>query len=368
MNKKNGILKYSELLMILIIWIIIFAAPILLFQGDDVITWEIVFIAWKGVFLFFILFLLNHFLLVPFLLFKKRKSLYLLSAITIIIAFSLNTYFIEKSRPKRGLPQRDFIQPPPPERADHISPPERHPGPQQPKTNHIPFPPFVNTIIISFLVVGFDTGLRMLFKWSKLEKEKTELEKEKVQSQLAFLSNQVSPHFFMNTLNNIHALIDIDSEEAKDAIIKLSKLMRYLLYESQAKLVPLAKELDFIKSYVNLMKLRFSERVEINFNVSGELPDKSIPPLLFTSFVENAFKHGISYEKSSFIDIMFSYVQENLKFTIKNSKPEIIKENTSFGIGIENSRKRLDIIYGTKYSLKIEDNDDYFVLNLTIPV
>jgi len=260
------------------------------------------------------------------------------------------------------------MQPPPQKRSSQLNLPERHPRPQQPKTNTIPFPPFLNTIIISFLVIGFDTGLRMLFKWSKLEKEKTELEKEKVQSQLAFLSNQVSPHFFMNTLNNIHALIDLNPEEAKDAIIKLSKLMRYLLYESQAKLVPLTNELEFIKSYVNLMKLRFSEKVKINLFVPENLPVKSIPPLLFTSFVENAFKHGISYEKPTYIDIEFSFVPENLIFEIKNSKSKKISENKPFGIGIENTRKRLDIIYGTKYSLKIEDNNDDFVLNLKIPL
>ncbi len=377
MNTKNGILKYSEPLIIITIWLVIFAAPLFLFQKDDAIVWESVFIAWKGVFPFFILFSVNHFLLVPFLLFKNKKTLYLLAAISLIIAFSLNAYFLEKSRLHNEPPQHEREQfpppnradrPPPRNRADRPPPPERQLDPQKRKTNPIPFPPFVNTIIISVLIIGFDTGLRMLVKWSKLEKEKTLLEKEKVQSQLDFLSNQVSPHFFMNTLNNIHALIDLDKEEAKEAIIKLSKLMRYLLYESQAKLVPLAKELEFIKSYVNLMKLRFSEKVKINFHVSGELPDKSIPPLLFTSFVENAFKHGISYEKPTFIDITFSYVPENLTFEIKNSKPGIIKENTSLGIGIENSRKRLDIIYGTKYSLKIEDNNDEFVLNLIIPV
>ena len=119
---------------------------------------------------------------------------------------------------------------------------------------------------------------------------------------------------------------------------------------------------------IDELSQEFSEKVKINFHVSGELPDKSIPPLLFTSFVENAFKHGISYEKPTFIDIEFSYVPENLTFEIKNSKPGKITENKSFGIGIENSRKRLDIIYGTKYSLKIEDNNDDFVLNLIIPV
>ncbi len=151
----------------------------------------------------------------------------------------------------------------------------------------------------------------MMVRWSKLEQEKTLLEKENVQNQLAFLRNQVSPHFFMNTLNNIHALIDVDTEEAKEAIIKLSKLMRHLLYDSQAELVPLAKEMEFIQSYINLMKLRFSEKVKINLSIPDQLPDKSIPPFLFTSFVENAFKHGISYQNSSFIDIVFLYKPDN---------------------------------------------------------
>ncbi|MEZ5196265.1 MAG: histidine kinase [Bacteroidales bacterium] len=229
-------------------------------------------------------------------------------------------------------------------------------------------PPFVNTFIISVLIIGFDTGIRMMIRWSKLEQEKTLLEKENAQNQLAFLRNQVSPHFFMNTLNNIHALIDLNSQEAKDSIIKLSKLMRYLLYDSDAEFVSLKKEMDFITSYINLMRLRFSDKVNISLQVPDNIPNKLIPPYLFISFVENAFKHGISYQNLSYINIDFSLDTEHLTFEIKNSVPELKKENKASGIGLENSKKRLDILYGKKYSLNIEKTKEDYKLTLIIPV
>ena len=367
MYKKGGILKYTESLLLIILWIVIFAAPLFIFQRDDLAYWDDVFIALIGVFPFFLLFLANHFLLVPFLLFKNKKASYLISAVLLISLFSVSLFYIERVMPK-GPPPFENIQRPPPGESENIRPPGRKPPPHERRANPFPYPPFINTIIICVLIVGFDTGLRMMVRWSKLEQEKTILEKENVQNQLAFLRNQVSPHFFMNTLNNIHALIDIDKEEAKESIIKLSKLMRHLLYDSQAELVPLTKEVEFIQSYIKLMKLRFSDKVKINLNIPNQLPDRSIPPLLFTSFVENAFKHGISYQNSSFIDISFSYKPEFLIFEIRNSNPGIINEDSNTGIGIENSRKRLDIIYGDKYSLKINESKDDFMLILKIPV
>jgi len=376
MKKKRGILKYTEPLILITFWMAIFAAPLFIFQDEGVIIWNDVIIALKGVIPFFLLFLLNHFLFVPFLLFRNKKVFYFIAAVILVIVFSVFQYQIEKSRPKDGPPHHENFQHPPPARINntgpppqpHKGPPEIHPQAHQRKANPFPFPPFVNSFIIAILIIGFDTGLRMLIRWSKLEQEKTFLEKENIQNQLAFLRNQVSPHFFMNTLNNIHALIDTDTEEAKETIIRLSKLMRHLLYDSQTELVPLAKELEFIKSYINLMKQRFSEKVRINLNIPDQIPDKSIPPLLFTSFVENAFKHGISYQNSSFIDIAFSFQPDYLTFEIKNSNPGYEKRKTTSGIGIENSRKRLNIIYGNKYSLIIKENKDSFVLILKIPV
>lgn len=124
----------------------------------------------------------------------------------------------------------------------------------------------------------------------------------------------------MNTLNNIHALVDIDTEEAKHAIIKLSNLMRHLLYDSEGTKTPIKKEIQFIESYIELMRLRFSEKVKITVTIPTIVPDKTIPPLLFTSLLENAFKHGISYKSESFINLNLSFTDTSLIFNIENSK------------------------------------------------
>jgi LytS/YehU family sensor histidine kinase len=163
--------------------------------------------------------------------------------------------------------------------------------------------PLLNSVFIGILILGFDLGLRTSFKWSRLEQQRTQLEKENIKNELAFLRNQLSPHFFMNTLNNIHSLIDIDTEEAKESIIRLSHLMRHLLYDSEDESIPLSKEVNFIQSYVELMKLRYTDKVKVSFTVDSDTSNISIPPLLFTSLIENAFKYGVSYKQKSFINI-----------------------------------------------------------------
>jgi len=222
--------------------------------------------------------------------------------------------------------------------------------------------------VVSILIIGFDTGLVLSVKWAQSEQNRIRMEKESVENQLAFLRNQVSPHFFMNTLNNIHSLIDFDTTEAKDSVIRLSRLMRHLLYDSEADKIPLQKELEFVQNYVDLMKLRFSNKVNIQLEIPGHIPDKTIPPLLFTSFLENAFKHGIHIQGASFVSIAFAFVDEQLVFAMKNSNPHLQKEEEQTGIGIENSRKRLDLLYGNQYSLEINDGKEEFLLTLTLPL
>jgi two-component sensor histidine kinase len=369
MKTKRGLIKYTEALTVITIWLLVFAAPMLIFQLEGSIIWSNVFLAWMGVLPFFLLFMVNHVLLVPLLLFRNKQVLYLISVIVLLFAFSFSTFIIEGSgQPNPGQrPLPGHLQQPLPQ-GQNIGP-----GPgsskQQPPPGHpINFPPFINTIIISILVIGFDTGLRMISRWSKLEKERTLLEKENVQNQLAFLRNQVSPHFFMNTLNNIHSLIDIDTEEAKDSIIKLSKLMRHLLYESEAEQTPLKKEVEFIRSYINLMKLRFTDKVEIEVAIPGNLPDKTIPPLLFTSLIENAFKHGISYKHPSFIRINISMADGRLNFDIANSKQVNDTNGSSNGIGLKNTRQRLDLLYAGDYTFDIMENENEFAVKLSLPV
>lgn len=172
----------------------------------------------------------------------------------------------------------------------------------------------------------------------------------------------------MNTLNNIHALIDIDTEEAKQAIIKLSQMMDYMLYESQSSYISLAQEMEFVKSYVDLMKLRFTDDIEIILDIPENLPPIKIPPLLTISFIENAFKHGISYENSSFIHIRYKFTEDTLNFNIVNKLYPDNKSTKNSGIGIENARKRLDILYGKECDLFINRKDKNFEVNLNIPI
>jgi LytS/YehU family sensor histidine kinase len=306
---------------------------------------------------------------VPRLLFQNRKIQYFASAVLLIGVFSISTHYIEQHRIDRKQPELHKGSSLGPPRGPGFPGPEgrNRPGPER-RGAPFTFPPFVNTVILSILILGFDAGLRTMVKWSKAEQERTLLEKENMQNQLAFLRNQVSPHFFMNTLNNIHSLIDVNTEEAKEAIIKLSKLMRHLLYDTDAERVSLAREIEFITSYTNLMKLRFSDKVRINLDVPEHVPEKQIPPLLFTSFVENAFKHGISYHQPSFIDISFALDQEQLIFKIRNSVQTEKSDTLQAGIGLENSLKRLDILYGEKYTLDIQNHNKEYSLKLSIPV
>ena len=231
-----------------------------------------------------------------------------------------------------------------------------------------PVPAYINLLILSVLVFGFDTGLKITSKWVHSEQLRMNLEKENIETQLAFLKYQLSPHFFMNTLNNIHSLIDIDAVEAKKSVIELSNLMRHLLYESDNEMSPVKSEVDFIKSYVDLMRLRYSNEVKITLKVPNLIPDKSIPPLLFISLLDNAFKHGISYVSESFVEIELVIKPDRLCFKITNSKIKEVSNRSVPGIGIVNTRKRLDLLYKENYTLDITDRGNIFITNLTIPI
>lgn len=387
-------LKYLELFIPVVFWIIVLASPILFRNTDEKLNWDHILSVWISFLPFIALYLLNRFVFLPYFFFRSSRLMFFISNIVLIFAMAT---LVQVVRPGflSPLPDRSNIESgelpldsppgyiPPGERPQgHIAPGDLPPGELPPKhkppgpenrpgrnTPPIQLPPFISFIVVSILIVGFDTGLVVSVKWAQSEQKRIQAEKENTESQLALLQNQVSPHFFMNTLNNIHSLIDIDAEEAKDSIIKLSKLMRHLLYDSQADSIPLSKEFEFIMSYVELMKLRYSDKVSISLNLPKTVSDRSVPPLLFTSFVENAFKHGISYQTSSYIDISFFFEDDKLCLTIRNSIPDkMLEEGHSGGIGIENSRLRLDLIYGDSYTLDIDDTKEEFTVRLKIPI
>ncbi len=367
MTTRKGIIKYADSILLIGLWLIVFVVPLIVFPDNEGFYWKKVAGTWFSILPFFIIFLINNFVLVPYLLFGNRKKVYLLSVIITVLGFSLLLHYIEQVRIRNNIALNATL-PPPHKLRDSAVYMEKQPPP--PGNNAIPFPypPAINSAILCLLIIGFNTGLRMVVRWSNLEKEQAVLEKQNTQNMLAFLRNQISPHFFMNTLNNIHVLIDINTEEAKEAVIKLSKLMRHLLYDSESELVYINKEIDFIISYINLMKLRFSEKVVISLNIPDGIPNKKVPPLLFTSFVENAFKHGISYQEHSFITINFKFEESKLVFEITNRIQKVAMDDKDSGIGIENSIKRLDLLYGNNYSLTVDEEDEIYNLKLSIPL
>jgi LytS/YehU family sensor histidine kinase len=228
----------------------------------------------------------------------------------------------------------------------------------------------LNNLIAALLIIGSSTAFELEFKWRSEQQLRKDAEIEQLKTNLALLRHQVSPHFFMNTLNNIHALIDINTELAKDAIVRLSTLMRYLLYDSAQGTIALKKEIEFINSFVSLMQLRYSDQVDIQVKMPEHIPDIHIPPMLFVSFLENAFKHGVSYQSKSFIHFELKMQTNNLFCSIKNSKhnAHTSQDGEYMGIGMENIKKSLQLLFRDNYSLNIADNQNSFEVDLTIPL
>ena len=369
MFKTSSLLKHTENYLIVLLWVLLASIPLYFISSKNELTWIGVKEPLGTLGMLFVVFLINRLFLVPRILLKKKSLTYSLLVVVLIGIFSL-VMFLFHDKPEENLTRK---------RDNSIALQRRLLPPGTPPINNMPppfprdegrpigLPPFANFAILGFLLVGFDTGLNAFFKLSKAEKERSRLEKENVINQLDMLRHQVSPHFLMNTLNNIHTLIDISSDKAKDAVIKLSKLMRYLLYDTADNSTTLKNEITFLESYVELMKLRVSEKVDIILNIPPEIPNKNIPPLLFTSFVENAFKHGISYKNSSFIIIDIITDNKAMDVTVKNSNHKKKEPDQSSGIGLENSKKRLDLLYGKDYELDIVENDEIFSVHLTIP-
>lgn len=370
MNKlTHNRISLAQVSLTILVWLLLFSTPFLVGDYSNGINWNLISKVWKEYSVLFLIFLINRFVLIPKLFFQGKRRLYFISIISIILLFSTMLFFsqfILANRPRSLVnqrpPLREQVMPPPPSSNRAIPPPNRFQNPRE------IIPPFANLLVISILLIGFDSGLMFFSKWMKSEQIKLKVEKESIQNKMAFLQNQVSPHFFMNTLNNIHALIDISASEAKESIIKLSRMMDYMLYESQTNKNPVTHEMKFIKSYVDLMKLRIKDDVDLTLDIPDNLPDIKIPPLLTVAFIENAFKYGVSYKTPSFIHIQVEATPTYFSLSVKNSMHQRTEKRKSSGLGIENTRSRLELIYGKEYQLDIITKNSIFDVYLNVPV
>jgi hypothetical protein len=413
------------------IWLIVFLTPLISSiiigkeTSDQSISWRILGRSWLRMIPFFVLFLANNYILLPYLFVRKRYYSYFIilffltagiSFCCILPPYSINTFEqkeimhqdmapndrnhdMHNNSDMRGphpdmgydmMGKGDMLHSPDMGGYDDKQPPRMEknapiPNDKQINANrHDNQPPefrdhrrpgltidrILNVLtwfFISLLMIGLNIAVKLFFMSIQDEEKLKEMEKEKLSSELQYLKYQLNPHFFMNTLNNIHALVDIDTDKAKSSIIELSKLMRYILYEATNSTISLSKEIQFLNNYVTLMKLRFTDKVHIEVDVPSRVPELQIPPLLFISFLENAFKHGISYQKESFIKMKLQVDEANKKIIFFCSNSNCGKnEEKHHGIGLENVRRRLNLLYGENYNLSINDDKEKNVFDVLL--
>ena len=229
-----------------------------------------------------------------------------------------------------------------------------------------------HVIFLSILFIGgLSTLVKILSDWLAHERDRKELETQSMQSELRFLKSQINPHFLFNTLNSLYALTLKKSDAAPEIVIKLSEMMRYMLYECNERRVPLRKEVQYIRNYLDLESLRQGQNVEITFEVAGEIDEQQIAPLIFTPFLENGFKHGLNNQMSEgYMRINLDVERTKVHLTIENSKPPTkpVKNPSkpSGGIGLVNVRRRLNLIYPNRYSLRTKDEPDHYKVLLDL--
>jgi len=224
--------------------------------------------------------------------------------------------------------------------------------------------------LTSFLVVGASTIFSIVADWVRHQRERRDLQTQTMQSELKFLKSQINPHFLFNTLNNLYALTLKKSDKAPEIVIKLSEMMRYMLYECNEKRVLLSKEVNYLRNYLDLERLRQGKTVEINFDVVGEIKEQRVSPLLFIPFLENSFKHGLNHQiATGFVNIVLQADEKKVSFYIENSKPQsmpVLDRRRSGGIGLVNVRRRLNILYPNRYQLEINDHPNIYAVDLKI--
>ncbi len=227
-----------------------------------------------------------------------------------------------------------------------------------------PFYSFFNI----YTVVSLFAVIKLMKYWYRNQQLKTELERKNKSSELALLRTQLNPHFLFNTLNNIDTLITSDQAKASDAVIKLSEIMRFTLYEASNDRVPLEREINYLENYIALQQLRLKNPYFVRFENSSNCKGMTIAPMLFIPFVENAFKHGLKNVVAPGIEISLTCENDVLKFEVVNRYSNIEEQNkdATSGIGLANTRKRLKLLYPDKHKLEIRKSTGIFKVNLSV--
>ena len=346
----------QESIIYTIVWMLLFMAPVVefLFNYDPqhpVWIKRGLVDTLMTLVMFLVVFLIHNYVLAPMLVKQKKVYRYLIGCVVVIALFQ-TVQCLHK-------PREGFSQPPVDiQRERPATPP---PDGRPPIDKHD-----LTVFTIVIMMLGANLGVKTYFQSEEEKKHLAQLKEQSLKQELDYLRYQINPHFIMNTLNNIHALVDIDPELAKDSIVDMSRMMRYLLYESDKHCVSLNSAIIFLKKYLNLMKLRYMDTVNINLDVPSSCSDDvALVPLVFIPFVENAFKHGVGIGKTSTIDIDIEHKNGRLLFHCHNTKSGVTHEHG--GVGLNNVTKRLELIYGSDYTLDISDEEDSYDVRLDLP-
>ena len=229
---------------------------------------------------------------------------------------------------------------------------------------------YASTVFFLFVYIALACLALLVHHVNRTREIKRQLKEEqhkRTEAELEWLKNQLNPHFLFNTLNNISSLIQIDADLAQDSIAQLSDLLRYAMYETRNERVPLKGEIEFMQNYIDLMKLRCNERTVVHSHFSSLNSQLTIAPLLFISLIENAFKHGVSSNRDSSVEISLTTDDHLLTFVCKNTNyPKDEQNRSGSGIGVENTKRRLELIYQDRYTWEQETIDNIYQVKITI--
>lgn len=309
-------------------------------HGPDIDWSRIVFVVAVQIIGAVLISYINYFIFLPKFLFRKKIGVFIL---VFVVTFSIIVFSrleVERYFTERFFGEHDYLY-----RSRFV----------------------VQLIFSNLSIVIFVSLLRFAADWLDLQTTRKEIEKEKLTAELNFLKAQVNPHFLFNTLNNLYYLAYSKSDNTAEVIEKLSRMMRYMIYDSNYPQVQLTKEIEYMQNYISLEKLRLSDNVKINFLIEGVIDTVRITPLILITFLENAFKHGVtSTSKESWIEVSLVSKPGALHFVVSNSKSGSTNSEEKSGIGLQNVKRRLDLSYPGKYKLEMSDQANEYRINLSL--
>ncbi|WP_352422225.1 histidine kinase [Proteiniphilum sp.] len=342
--------KRNNVLMHILLWGVIFILPYFFMDSERIFNWQWFIRSLPEMLGFMLVFYLNYFLLIDKLLYKGKTKQFIIYNLLLVVAVAFLIHY------GRGLLETVM--------------PELRPRRRMRKGGlNMQLQFLVRNSTSLLLMTGLSVALKMTTRWFEVDNERKELAKAKSEAELQNLKNQINPHFLLNTLNNIYALIEFDPPKAQQAVMDLSKMLRHLLYENNQTFVPLRQEATFMRNYIELMRIRLPDNVKLTTDFSySESGNTLISPLIFISLIENAFKHGISGDKPSFIDISLrEHPDGKVEFVSRNSYfPKSGSDKSGSGIGLELVEKKLELLYPGNYQWKTSMDENVYSTMLLI--